>query len=318
MLPDLRILRGISPRNPLLPASAPGEGAGGEASRPRRAYKHARASRNTACLILALLAASASAQAPAPFVNSAGMKLVPIKAGTYLFAGKHLDNVFLFPQPASFSVTLDHDYYLGTTEVTQAQYQQVTGTNPSVFRAPNRPVDSVSWEEAMEFCRRLSALDAEKKAGRVYSLPSERQWQYAARAGSDRLFTYGSDDETKIATVAVCRDAYTDAQPAATAPVAGKEPNAWGLYDVLGNVYEWCLDCQPLLGARGDSVAASLPGNSGKDVVWDQGEGRVILGGAWDNDFRACNLAARYGVYPTRKANDIGFRVRCLVGGDAS
>ncbi|HEY3396101.1 MAG TPA: formylglycine-generating enzyme family protein [Armatimonadota bacterium] len=264
-----------------------------------------------------LLAGAVSAQAPAPFVNSAGMKLVPIKAGTYLFAGKHLDNPFLFPQPTSFTVTLDHDFYLGTTEVTQEQYQKVMGSNPSVFRAPNHPVDSVSWDEAMAFCQRLSAQAAEKAAGRVYSLPSERQWQFAARAGSDSLFPYGNDDETKIATVAVCRDSYTDARPTATGPAGGKQPNAWGLYDVLGNVWEWCLDCQPLLDAAGTVVAVNVSDYTSRDLVWDKGEGRVIVGGGWDNDFRACNLAARYGVYPTRKANDIGFRVRCIVGGEA-
>jgi formylglycine-generating enzyme required for sulfatase activity len=241
------------------------------------------------------------------------MKLAPIHAGTFLFAGKHLDNPFLFPQPPSFQVTLDHDYFLGLTEVTQAQYQQVMGVNPSAFRNPDRPVECVSWEEAMEFCRRLSALDAEKKGGRVYSLPSERQWQYAARAGSENLFPYGNDDETKIATVAVCRDAYTNARPMTTAFAAGKQPNAWGLYDTLGNVWEWCLDHQPLIDAAGNVVAVNLATNSPKDVVASEGEGRVIVGGAWDNDFRACNLAARYGAYPTRKANDIGFRVLCIV-----
>ena len=268
----------------------------------------------TALCAVILSVASASAQAPAPLVNSVGMKLVLIHAGSFLFAGRHLDNQFLFPQPGSFQVTLDHDYYLGATDVTQDQYQKIMGVNPSAFRGPTRPVENVSWDDAVEFCRRLSALDAEKKAGRVYSLPSERQWQYAARAGSDRLFPYGSDDETKIATVAWCRDAYSDTQPAATAPVAGRQPNAWGLYDVLGNVWEWTLDHQPLVDAAGNIVAVNLANGSGKDVVCDQGEGRVIVGGGWDNDFRCCNLAMRYGVYPTRKANDIGFRVRCVVG----
>ena len=269
--------------------------------------------RASALVLLALLAAAAGAQAPEPLVNSVGMKLAPIRAGAYLFAGKHVENVAMFPQPTSFTVTLEKDFYLGVTEVTQEQYQKLMGANPSVFTGPSRPVEKVSWDEAMEFCRRLSELPAEKQAGRVYSLPSERQWQYAARAGSENLFTYGSDDETKVATIAVCRDGYTDARPMATAPVAGKQPNAWGLYDVLGNVWEWCLDQQPLVDAAGNVVAVNLATSSPKDVVSDQGEGRVILGGGWDNDYRMCNLAARYGVYPTRKAGDIGFRVRCTV-----
>jgi formylglycine-generating enzyme required for sulfatase activity len=277
--------------------------------------------RKTSYLSLALfattlLAGAALAQAPTPVVNSLGMKMAPIKAGAYLFAGKRFE-VWLFPQPGSFTVTLEHDYLLGLTEVTQDQYQKLMGANPSAFKGPTRPVECVSWDEAMEFCKRLSALPAEKAAGRGYSLPSERQWQYAARAGSENMFTYGSDDETKVATIAVCRDGYTDVRPLTTSPVAGKQPNEWGLYDVLGNVWEWCLDQQPLIDAAGNSVAINLATSSPKDIVCDQGEGRVILGGGWDNDFRACNLAARYGVYPTRKANDIGFRVKCTVAAPA-
>jgi formylglycine-generating enzyme required for sulfatase activity len=242
------------------------------------------------------------------------MKLVLIHTGSFPFAGHHLDNIAMFPQPAGFTVTIDRDYYLGTTEVTQEQYQQVMGANPSAFPEKTRPVECVSWEQAMEFCRRLSALDAEKKAGRVYSLPSEREWQYAARAGSEYLFPYGSDDETRVATVAVCRDGYTATIPSSPVPVAGKQPNAWGLYDVLGNVWEWCLDAQPLVGSDGVCIAAALTNTSPANTVADKGEGRVIVGGGWDNDFRACNLAARYGEWPTCQLNDLGFRVRCLVG----
>ncbi len=255
----------------------------------------------------------AQAPAPAPLVNSVGMQLAPIRAETFLFAGHFIENIAMFPQPRGFQVTIDRDYYLGTTEVTQEQYHKVMGINPSAFPGKNRPVDSVSWDEAMEFCRRLSELPAEKQAGRVYSLPSEREWQYAARAGSEFLFPYGSDDQTKVATVAVCRDGYTQARPASTADAGSKQPNAWGLYDVLGNVWEWCLDAQPLAGQDGWCIAAALGNNAPGNVVADKGEGRVIVGGGWDNDFRACNLAARYGEWPTRKANNIGFRVRCLM-----
>ncbi len=269
----------------------------------------------TSALLAALLTAAVSAQAPAPtpLVNSLGMKFALVPAGAFLFAGQHIDNPFMFPQPGSFTVTIDRDYYLGTTEVTQEQYQKVMGANPSAFPGENHPVDSVSWEEAMEFCRRLTALEAEQQAGRTYSLPSEREWQYAARAGSEFLFPYGSDDETRVATVAVCRDGYTDTRPASPAAVAGQQPNAWGLYDVLGNVWEWCLDAQPLAREDGECIAAALTNTSPDNVVADKGEGQVIVGGGWDNDFRACNLAARYGEWPTRQSRDIGFRVRCLV-----
>jgi len=274
---------------------------------------HARPAMN-GCLVGAglVLATFASAQAqqkatPAGLTNAIGMKLAPIRAGTFLCYGKDIPSQYLFPKPKGFQVTIARDYYIGVTEVTQAQYQRVMGTNPSAFKGADRPVERVRWADAMAFCRRLSAMPAERTAGRVYSLPTEREWQYAARAGSDVLFPYGSDDETRVSTVAVCRDSYTEALPTGTAVVGTKRANAWGLHDVLGNVWEWVLDAVPSTG----NPAAVSPSTTSAAV--DKGDNRVIVGGGWDNDFRMCNLAARYSAYPARRANNIGFRVRCLV-----
>ena len=237
-------------------------------------------------------------------VNSIGMRLVPVKAGKFLMYGKvWLDAQLYMPKP--FQVMIDKDYFLGQFDVTQEEYEKVIGQNPSAFKGNRHPVEMVSWNEAVEFCRKLSELPAEKAAGRVYSLPSEREWQYAARAGSDGLF-YHDGDETKLAEYAVCRDNYTDALPSGTAEVGSKKPNAWGFYDMEGNVWQWVADAQ-------SEDKAYVENTSPKNVVWTDGSMRVFLGGGWANDFRMCNCTARYWGYPTKRCNDVGFRVKCMV-----
>ena len=245
--------------------------------------------------------------------NSIKMELVHIPPGSYLCYGNDITATFLFPKPKGFQVTIEKEFYIGAYEVTQEQYLKVMEINPGIFKMiPEQPVNKVSWNDAMEFCRKLSDLPAEKAAGRVYSLPSEREWQFAARAGSKELFTYGTSDELTIATVAICRDPYTDIVPQGVSPVGSKLPNLWGLYDVLGNVWEWVLDAWPA-----DAPPEVVPASTGSAAL-TKGENRVIVGGGWDNDFRMCNLAARYSAPPSRKADNIGFRVRCLITAPAA
>ena len=260
-------------------------------------------------LLLSVPAVQAADATPA-FTNSIGMKFAWIPAGKFLFGGRDIQSPNMFPKPKGFEVTIDRAFYLGVYEVTQAEYKKVMDTKPAAFQDPKAPVEQVSWDEAMAFCQRLTALPAEKAAGRVYSLPTEREWQYAARAGSDRLFPDGSDDETKVAEFAVCRDTYAGARPLHPAAAGTKKPNAWGLYDMLGNVWEWVLDAQP-------AERIWLMNAANTNIAYDQGESRVIVGGGWHNDFRMCNLASRWRGYPTRQADDIGFRVRCLVEQDS-
>ncbi len=142
-------------------------------------------------------------------------------------------------------VTLSQPYYIGVTEITQAQYQAVMGNHPSRFRSPDRPVDSVTWREARSFCRRVSL-----STGQTVQLPTEAQWERAARAGSDARFCFG-DDETLLPLFAVFRRTESavvssrsdpndpDGQ---TAPVASRKANVWGLHDMHGNVFEWTRD----------------------------------------------------------------------------
>lgn len=266
----------------------------------------------------------ASVPSPEHLNNSIGMKLIHIPVGNYLCYGRDIKPAYLFPKPKpGFNVKIERDFYIGGTEVTREQYQKIMGGGSSAAlqfwrgiwsgandaESGNRPANRVSWNDAVEFCRKLSELPAEKAAGRVYSLLTEREWQYAARAGSEYMFPYGSDDEMRAAEVAVCRDIYTGALPKGVQAVGTKKPNAWGLYDVLGNVWEWVQDACPADG----NIGYATPSASAAAVA--KGNNRIIVGGGWDNDFRMCNLAARYSAPPTRVANNIGFRVRCLVNG---
>ena len=144
-------------------------------------------------------------------------------------------------------MTISKDYYLGVTEVTQGQYEKVMGTNPSSSFSQKRVisksdssmyrVDKVSWEDAVEFCKKLSDLPEEKKAGRVYRLPTEAEWEYACRAGSKTAFNFGESAKSLGDYAWVGDNSGTQ-----THPVGEKKPNAWGLYDMQGNVGEWCSD----------------------------------------------------------------------------
>jgi formylglycine-generating enzyme len=135
-----------------------------------------------------------------------------------------------------FTVHIRRPYYIGKYEVTQAQWRRVMGTNPSVFQgskvdgdADRHPVDNVTWEDAQAFLRKLNRMDRTAR----YRLPTEFEWEYAARAGAERDLTWAQiREQAQLALV----------DKGTTQPVGGKQPNAWGLYDTLGNVWEWVQD----------------------------------------------------------------------------
>jgi formylglycine-generating enzyme required for sulfatase activity len=165
-------------------------------------------------------------------------------------------------------VTLSKGFYLQTTEVTQRQWEAVMGTNPSQFKGPDRPVETVSWEDAQEFLKKLNAKEKDSR----YRLPSEAEWECACRAGGQE-----PDEAADLDEVAW----WGENSSGATHPVGQKQPNAWGLFDMRGNVWEWVEDWYDGGGyAKGRQLDPVGP---------DSGCFRVLRGGSWDDRKRQSN-----------------------------
>ena len=168
-------------------------------------------------------------------INSLGMKLVPIQPGEFLMGCPEEES----GENAVHRIRITKPYYIGMFAVTQAEFISVMNENPSLYQGKKRPVEHLSWKQADAFCKRLSEIQAEKSAGRRYRLPTEAEWEYACRAGSTTDFAFGEHLEP---TQANFSDNDTEYTPQPTMPVGSFEPNAWGLYDMHGNVWEWCAD----------------------------------------------------------------------------
>lgn len=212
-------------------------------------------------------------QPPSVFTNEWGMEFVKIQPGSFKM-GKYLLPSDYFANEVLHPVTLTRPYYMQTTTVTQAQWAALMGSNPSKFTGdPQLPVDSVSWSDAQALIR---VLNEKGKGG--YRLPSEAEWEYASRAGSDEHFYFGSDSSTLVEHAWMEKNAGKK-----THPVAQKLPNPWGLYDLYGNVWEWVQDYYtdyPL-------YALSDPSGPAK------GSKRVIRGGCYMIGDSRCNSYAR-------------------------
>ena len=201
-------------------------------------------------------------------------------------------------------VTLTHGFWIGKYEVTQGEYQNVTGTNPSVFPGdPTRPVSSVSWPDATNYCWMLT--QQELAAGRIppgarYRLPTEAEWEYAARAGTSTRFSYGDDPNyTSLTNYAW----YFINGNLTVHPVGQKLPNPAGLYDMTGNVWEWCEDW---LGNLPGGTVIDPQGPASNPIGW-----KVIRGGGYDFGETDCRSARRYffGNHPALNDSNLGIRV---------
>ena len=177
---------------------------------------------------------------------------------------------------------------MAKTEVTQAQWNAVMGNNPSNFKGDNLPVEQVSWNEAQDFLEKLNAKIGNTDRGKMM-LPTEAQWEYACRAGELGPFSGGTIDEVAW---------YNDNSKGKTHPVGMKKSNAWGLYDMHGNVWEWCADWYD----------AELEGGVDRSGP-ASGSDRVYRGGSWNYDAYGCRAANRLNYSPSFSYNDGGFRV---------
>jgi formylglycine-generating enzyme required for sulfatase activity len=186
-------------------------------------------------------------------------------------------------------VTLTKPFYMATTPVTQDQYQQIMGANPSHFKGATNPVEMTSWNEAVEFCKRLSA-----KTGRTVRLPTEAEREYACRAGTATKYFFG-DDAKNLADYAW----YTANSGGTTHPVGQKKPNPWGLYDMHGNVWEWCSDWE----------GPVPPGPVTDPQGPENGYNKVLRPGAVNLDAGSCNSTYRGSNGIDSHNNYNGFRV---------
>jgi len=221
--------------------------------------------------------------------NSIGGTLKLIPAGTFT-----MGQVEINADTRPHQVTLTNPYYIGIHEVTNAQWKRVMGSVPSKWKDDVRPVEGVCWEDTVEFCRRLSALPEEKSSGRVYRLPTEAEWEYACRAGTTTVFSFG-DDELRLRGFGWF-DGNSENQ---THPVGQKAPNAWGLFDMHGNVWEWCSDWYGAYPSGDATDPKGLP-----DASF-----RVRRGGGWLFTAGSCRSAYRHGHDPSLRSDSLGFRI---------
>jgi len=220
--------------------------------------------------------------------NTLGMTFVYIPAGRFLM-GSPADEAGRSEDETQHKVVLTKGFLMAATPVTQAQWEAVTGKRPSYFQGDNLPVEQVSYDEAAEFCRKLGI-----KEGKRYRLPTEAEWEYACRAGSTAPYNTGSDGS------ALGEAGWYDANSGGqTHPVGQKKPNAWGLFDMHGNVWQWCSDWY------GPYPDGELTDPRGAQTVRD----RVLRGGSWRDPAERCRSARRRYSASDARYYSIGFRV---------
>ena len=227
-----------------------------------------------------------SAMVPQYLTNSINMKLKLIPAGKFLMGSPPSQSESDASQP-QHEVTITKPFYFGLYEVTQEQFERVMGKNPSKFRGNDNPVENVYWSDANEFCRKLSELPDEKAAGRVYRLPTEAEWEYAARAGSKTAYGFGEDPE-KLDEYAW----YFDNSGLEAPKVGTKKPDDFGLYDMHGCVAELTVNQYTEDGyAQFDN---GEPVRAVDMVVWPEWAYPIVVrGGSWEMDAEQLRSAAR-------------------------
>lgn len=262
------------------------------------------------CSVLVVFGLSAGC-GPSPSVGLGTKKLLTTDLG----AGATMD--FVLIHPGSFlmgdaagdddekpvhKVTITNPFYIGKYEVTQEQWQAVMGNNPSKFKGAKLPVDSVNWLDCQEFIDKLNAKVA--SSGTEFALPTEAQWEYACRAGSTTRYYFGNEESSLVDYGWFDENAVKT-----THPVGEKQPNAWGLFDMHGNVLEWCSDDYNGVAYKRRTGTTTDPVEIPR--VWKGGT-RVMRGGAWDHSSWASRATFRVRCFCDVRHSPCGFRVVCV------
>jgi len=253
------------------------------------------------------------------FTKTIGMTFVYIEPGTFMI-GSPSDEPGRYNDETQHQVTLTKGYFMQTTEVTQGQWKEIMGNNPSYFSScgTNCPVESVLWYDVQDFIEKLN----QKESNRTYRLPTEAEWEYAARAGTttalyngpieilgnynapalDPIAWYGGNSCVSYSGGHNCSgwpETQYSCSNCGTHEVAKKQPNSWGLFDMYGNVWEWCSDWY------GSYPSSSVTDPLGASI----GSKRVLRGGAWGNRARNCRSARRGNFIPGDTSDHMGFRL---------
>ena len=224
-----------------------------------------------------------------PVKDGISIDMVRVEAGTFTMGATAEMNDPYDKEKPTHRVTLTNDYYIGKYEVTQALWQTVMGNNPSYFKGDNLPVEQVSWKDCKKFLSKLNRI-----TGKMFRLPTEAEWEYAARGGNkSRGYQYsGSNNLSDVAW-------YGNNSGDETHAVGTKQPNELGIYDMSGNVDEWCQDWK---GAYSSSSQVNPTGAN-------SGSFRVIRGGSWVNCAVVCRSSYRYGRTPDYRDSHLGLRL---------
>ena len=221
--------------------------------------------------------------------NGISIEMVRVEAGIFIMeATPEMKNPWDVEKP-THQVTLTNDYYIGKYEVTQALWQAIMGNNPSYFKGDNLPVEQVSWNDCQEFISKLNKI-----TGRTFRLPTEAEWEYAARGGKES-HSYQYSGSNNLSDVAW----YQDNSGNKTHAVGSKQANELGIYDMTGNVWEWCQDW---FGSYSSSPQTNPTGAYG-------GSNRVNRGGSWFNTVRVCRSSYRFNNTPGYRNLNLGLRL---------
>lgn len=247
-------------------------------------------------------------QKPKDFIENLGngitLEMVQIPGGTFMMGSPEGEAERQDHESPQHQVTVPK-FFMGKYAVTQAQYQEIMGSNPSYFtnfKGEKRPVEQVSWDEAVEFCKKLS-----QKTGKTYRLPSEAEWEYACRAGTTTPFYFGKTITTDLVNYHGNYPYPYGSAPKGeyrqrTIDVGKFPPNSFGLYDMHGNVYEWCQD------VYSDNYQGA-PKNGSAWLTGKDNEMKLLRGGGWFDLARHCRSADRYSFGHAARRYYVGFRV---------